>query len=538
MIALDNKYKLCRILVVVMSVLFALFWGTKKQGYYIDENYSYTLSNGTQLGIAIENGKWNDTAPFLDQMISTENENFHFAQACENTANDVHPPVYYIIFHFVSSIFSGVYSKWIGLSINILLLVPMLVVVEKLAYKLSGENKPLTIISVAFFGFSPATISNVLLIRMYLLLSLWVLLFSYLHICDLEREKLSYTKFIIPIAVVGYLGFLTQYFFVIFMFFMVFVYTFYLAVFCRRIKDGFIYGCSMLIALAMAAITWPVCKFHILKGYRGKGAVEQLFNFKDYYSRFRFYLTYLNDQIFGKMLPLFLIVFVLGIAFFIMKFVRASKNGSKFDLKGRSIRFRGIVFLSIVSILDFVVISQIGLQAGEASCRHVFSAYALFLVLIPIGTYEVLRNLCLMFLRLRSNQVAMAGVGVAILLVVISGYINKQVVFAYEGEKVAIEYAEEHPDAKVVVFQKDNGMYDSRIQEFVKYPQVYFASVNDYSTAIDDTVSSADELLVYVSNEGDYEKDCFESIYEQNPKITSATFLWESNYYFNVYLLN
>lgn len=530
----EKRYKLISYVIIVLSIGMSIFFGTKKHGYFIDENYTYTLSNGTQLGIEIKNGEWNDTAPFLEQMISTGDENFHFAQACENTANDVHPPVYYILFHFLSSVFSGIYSKWIGLSLNLILLIPILFVVRNLAYELSGGNTKVTLISMAFYGISPTTISNTMLIRMYLLLSLWALLYAYLHVCDLKRDKLSY-KFLIPAALVGYLGFLTQYFFVVIMFFITFVYAFYLLVFCKRVRDAILYGLSMVLALFLAAVTWPICKFHIFKGYRGKGAVNQILSIGSYYDRTRTYLEYLDKNVFGGLFIPFLVLLLIGILLIVLKCVKGTK------LKDLPIEVKGMILLGISAILDFLVIAQTGLLAGEASCRHMYTAYAIFLVLIPTGLFGILKYLLGKIKRfdaVETERVIYYVLTVFVAVILIAGFAQKQVLFVYEDEKAALDYADEHPDAKVVVFQLDNGMYDSRIQEFVKYPKVYFASVNDLSTAKDETIANADELLVYVSNEGDFEEECFNSIFEQNQKLTKAEHLWDSNYFFKVYLLN
>lgn len=526
-------YIITEAVIIVLSVLLAIYWGNRKQGYFIDENYSYTISNGTQLGIAIKSGEWNDTDAFLDQMISTGDENFHFAQACENTANDVHPPVYYILFHLISSIFTGVYSKWIGLSLNIILLIPILITVNRLAYELSGEDKIISLIATAFYGLAPATMAHTVFIRMYMLLSLWTLIYAYIHVCDLKRDRLSFVKFILPSMITCYLGFLTQYFYVVIMFFITFIYAFYLAVFCHRIKDGIVYGLSILLSLILAAISWPICKFHIFKGYRGKGAVDQLFNFRDYIVRTKEYLSYLNRQVFGGLLVLFVLFLITGVAVIIVRIVNEKKSGTRFIVKSLPLGVRGMILLGMAAVLDFIVIAQTGLLAGEASCRHMYMAYALFMVLVPIGCYMLIRHFAG-----NKKQVWYGAVAVMLAVPIILGYVNRQVIFTYEDEKIANDYAISNPDAKVVVFQSDDGMYDSRIQEFVKYPTVYFASTGDLSTAVDDTIAHADELLVYMPMEGVDEDACLNSIYEQNPGISRATLLWVNNDFFKAYLLD
>ena len=84
----------------------------------------------------------------------------------------------------------------------------------------------------------------------------------------------------------------------------------------------------------------------------------------------------------------------------------------------------------------------------------------------------------------------------------------------------------------------DDGMYDSRIQELLIYPRVYYVSVDDLSTAIDSEIASANELLVYIPVCTDKQEDCFDSIYNQNKKITQADHLWDSNMFFSVYLMH
>ena len=497
------------------------------------EYYLYTLANGTQLGVAIESGKWNDTTPYMSQLVSEGDENFRFGQMYEATASNVHPFLYYALVHFVSSIFTGIFSKWIGLSINILLLIPILIVVKKLAWKLSGENEIITLITMLLCGLSPATMSMTMLIRMYLLLSLWTLWYAYLHVMDLEREKLSVTKFLLPVFICGFCGFLTQYFFVVIMFFITFVYAFYLLVFCRRVKDAVIYGFTALFSLICTYFVWPVSYFHIFKGYRGKGAVSQLKDVAHLGKRLFSHLDYLNTMVFAGTLPVFAILLIAGTVLLLRRVRQLRKQSQKNILRSFSVSTRGIILLSIAAVLNFLILTQLGLLDGITCCRHTYTSYALFLVLLPSCTYKLLTSL-----MPARRQIASACTIAAFLAVLLLGYVEKNVLFLYEGEKVATTYAKEHPDAKVVMFQADNGMYDSRIQELIMYPQVYYISVNDLSTAEDETIANADELLVYMTTQTDDQEACFESIYRQNPKLTQADHLWDSNYFFSVYLMH
>ncbi len=522
--------------VIVVSLLVTAFFGTKKQGYFIDENYTYTISNGTQLGISVDNGTWNDTAKFLGQVVSEGEENFSFGQMYQNAANDVHPPLYYVIFHFVSSVFTGVYSKWIGLGINLVLLLLTLMTVQKLAYRLSGENIPVTVMTLLFFGISPATISNAMLIRMYLLMLLWVLVYADLHVEDFTRDTLSVKKFLIPVFVTGFFGFLTQYFFIIVMFFISFAYAFYLLVFCGRIGHTIRYGCTVLASLIATVFVWPYSKFHIFGGYRGEGAMSQLLDVSQMLKRTSQYILFANDQVFGNLMSFYVIWGLIGAGTLIIALIAGRKAGGKDLVRNFSVPVKGMILLGFAAIMDFLVIAQIGLLGNENSCRHMFNAYGLFTLLIPIGTWMVAKHI---FKEAPKRAAwALELTGAVLLITLLVGYASGQVLFLNESDGHAFDFAAAHPDEKVVMIHKDNGMYDSRIQDCVLYPEVYLVNAAEPEQVRDERVADADELLVYVSSQIKNQEECFEQIYEENPSISQAEFLWDCGNFFSVYLLH
>ncbi|MBR4575066.1 MAG: hypothetical protein IKO16_09160 [Lachnospiraceae bacterium] len=525
-------------MIIMASVCLAIYFGYRKAGMYIDEDYTYTISNGTQLGIAIENGNWNDTAPFMDQLISEGNENFRFSQMYENTANDVHPPLYYIPVHLISSIFSGVFSKWIGLSVNILILIPTLIFVYRLAFLLAGKNSLAALVTTAFYGLSSATMSNAVYIRMYMMLSLWTVIYAYVHVKALDDEaegeaKLSFRRFLLPLLIVGFCGFLTQYFFVVIMFFISFVYAFYLLVFCGRVKDTFIYGFTALMSLVSTAAVWRSSKFHIFDGYRGKGAVEQLFSFHEYAKRLMTYTGYMNRQIFGGLLPLYAVLFAIGNVLIVITIIKLRKDGVKRAIASLPVYVKGMVLLEIAAILDFTVLAQIGIFAPPESCRFLFQAYSIFLILVPVGTIGIAR-------KLMSSNAKLSGASlfVSISVLIVStciGFATDQVLFLYESERSAMEWIDDHPDVPLVLFQNDDGNYDTCIPAYIKYPSIYVASVNEPDSIINDRISNTDELLVYVSTGVEDAQACIDSIIKENPNITKADHVWNSYGWFDVY---
>lgn len=101
----DNKKHICLTLILLFSIILSIAMCSMKSGYYIDEHYTYTLANGTHLGIDITNGEWNDTKSFFDEITISKDSRFSFSQAAKNIADDVHPPLYYFAVNFISSFF-------------------------------------------------------------------------------------------------------------------------------------------------------------------------------------------------------------------------------------------------------------------------------------------------------------------------------------------------------------------------------------------------------------------------------------------------
>lgn len=67
------------------------------------------------------------------------------------------------------------------------------------------------------YGFNPAVYSGVMLVRMYMLLALWILLVTWLHVKSLQERKRGFS-FYLPLMAVVYLGFLTHYYFAVYLF--------------------------------------------------------------------------------------------------------------------------------------------------------------------------------------------------------------------------------------------------------------------------------------------------------------------------------
>ena len=299
--------------------------------------------------------------------------------------------------------------------------------------------------------------------------------------------------------------------------------------FRQRVRDTLIYGITALGSLICTFFIWPVSYFHIFKGYRGTGAFAQFTDASKWTDRFITHLGFLNKMVFGGLLPVFAIILAGGVFLIIRRchYIRRTENKPVMDVL--SVSTKAFILILISDMLNYIVLTQIALIDGVTCIRQYYTAYALFLVLIPVGSYRFLKATKI------PERAAVPITAIMVCVLLVLGHVQKNVLYLYESGKLAKDYAVEHPDSKVVVFQKDDGMYDGLIQDIILYPRVFFASVNDPATARNSEIATAEELLVYLPK--NTEEQCFESIVGQNPGLQYRDHLWDSGG-FSAYLVH
>lgn len=112
-------YWCCIALVLVHLVILAGF-GIQKQGFHEDEYYSYWSSTGR---VSLNPRSAYDVRTGYEiqrQFMVRTGEQFRFAEVIQNQAEDVHPPLYYLILNVIISLFPEHFYKWFGLGLNML----------------------------------------------------------------------------------------------------------------------------------------------------------------------------------------------------------------------------------------------------------------------------------------------------------------------------------------------------------------------------------------------------------------------------------
>ena len=218
-----GKLETKKIYILAMTVLLLaqlgtlLYFGGKKAGFHEDELYTYYSSNKTA-GLFVEDRQWMERDDLRNDFVVLPGEGFRYDVVWQMQSWDVHPPLYYFVFHTVCSLFPEVFSKWLGIGINLLFYIGSYVVLAYCVYTavLYGVSKNeeqekraqgLSFVTCLFWGFSAAVISGVMFIRMYQQLTFFILLCLALHLKAIRKQDFRAVSFLLPLAVTIFLGF-------------------------------------------------------------------------------------------------------------------------------------------------------------------------------------------------------------------------------------------------------------------------------------------------------------------------------------------
>ena len=218
---LSRVFPLCVVLILVCGVcLHFCLW---KSGMFIDEIYTYGLSNSHYMPF-IGHGDHDrieeqiiTREDFFDYLAVTEGEpGFDVGSVYYNQVHDVHPPLYYWILNFCSTLARGQFSKWIGLVPDLILYLSVLVLLYALGMELFSDRLVAAAMTL-LYGLSQVGLSTMLMIRMYVLVTLLTVLLALLAAKELRSPS---GKKELCIGLTIFAGLMTQYYFVFYAFFL------------------------------------------------------------------------------------------------------------------------------------------------------------------------------------------------------------------------------------------------------------------------------------------------------------------------------
>lgn len=512
------------LLILQLSVM--LVYGSKKSGFHEDELYTYYSTNKTA-GLFIEDRTWMEGGKLRQELVVLEGEEFRYQVVKMMQSWDVHPPFYYYLIHTICSLSAGVFSKWQGILVNMIAYVLsflLLAAVVFTALTKDEENQKektiraylLTFLVCLFWGFGSAVISGVMFIRMYQWLTMFVLLCLWLHLRAIKCEDFGIKRFLLPLAVTVFLGFMTQYYYIIF-------HVFLGAGFCilllkhKRFKELFSYAAACAAGLLSAILYYPACLSHIFRGYRGTEAVSEFGKVSNTWERLRFFIGLFNDyEMNGTLYIWLLLLCLLAITF---RYLRGKeKVHARFFTEP-------VGLMSFAAAGYFFTVSKTALLLGETSNRYQLPVYGIICFLLIYGLWFLVEKI---FLERKDEKLQkririMAGILAAVLLLVDgTAMLGGRVFFLYEEEKEMTAYIEANKEVPVIVSYNEAGKdhvwwLSDKLAESEKF---YFVSQQNAQPVDEEQIKESDSVLVYIS-EWEGEEAFLEELIKQNPGFSS-----------------
>lgn len=511
------------ILALVLVCAVGLMFAARKDGMFIDEIYTYGLSNSYYAPYVtdIKGGDLIDKVmtreELTDYLTVGEGDRFAVGSVYYNQTRDVHPPLYYWLFNFVSSLVPGEFSMWPALIFDLVIYLLTLFVLYKLSLLLFG-SRLCAVSAVLIYGLSTIGLSTMLMIRMYVLLTLLTVLLAYL-IARLMRERKAALYPLIALTI--FAGLMTQYYFVFYAFLVCLAYDIY-ALTQRDYKSFWVFSLSALAGALCLVLVFPACIDQLFADalVSGGDAVDKLKNVSQYASRL---VTFARESL-HRMKAWFILAVVLWFNILLRhKTVAAGLRGKKLNY--------GALVLIVPACVSFILVAIV---SPVPEIRYIYNLVPLLVLLaaLPLYVAELADE------KIKSEMRIPIGVAICALCLLEARAMPPDYLYREYRDYDAL--LQEHADAPCV-YVDDN--YFSPIT----YDMLQLMNFDDFlvtndtaSKAMLDYIGDAEETVVFidVSREwaSGYDTEEILTGLEESTGYTQQTALY-SNGFSAVYLL-
>lgn len=427
-----NKQNIFILITIILMCIVMIFFQSQKVGFHEDEGFTISSSvnqdNGLMYAYDVhdlntkEPPQWR-SKEYVTEYVTLSKDNYlNMTSVYLNQAHDNHPPIFYMLVHISAMLFGGKFSIYSVFAVNIIAFVLSCFVIKNILKIMDKEN--ITIPTLLLYGLCMGTISMVIYQRMYMVLTLFILLYFYynakIYMNDFKIEKVD----IVKLGVITILGFLTQYFFA------VYAVGIFIMMIIKMVKEKKTdnlkkYIVSHVVYAILGIALFPPCIYHLLFTSRG---VKNLAN-HNYFANFAKYIEYVKYAFSTKGSTILLFILLI---FLFARIARMRENNKE----------RFIVLLaSIPTAIFFLVTVK---MTSFQELRYImpiipFMAITLYIVLdtlIDIKYKEVIFVVISMFFA-------------------ITGFIFSEPKFLYKNYKEIMDVAEKNKN-KSFVYVYDN----------------------------------------------------------------------------------
>lgn len=518
-----NKVLLISLLLIQTIVL--IYFGSMKKGMHFDECFSYFNTNNS-VGRQAYDRSFVTSSDIMKDFYVKDGEGFNYSYVVELQSYDVHPPLFYLLLHTICSFFPNSFSMWYGLSLNIIYALVTTFFIYLIAERFT-RSKYISFGIALIAAINPGVISNVMYIRMYCLMTIFIVIAVYLHLLMNENDDMNSLslKYIILNSLLAFLGFMTHYFYLAFLFFLEAGFWLPKIIKWKNNYKGIIkYFLSLLAAGGLGILLYPACLGHVNSGYRGQEVKSYMLTFSDFGERISFFMGLINDYIFDN---LFYIIAIIALLLLLTSYYKTKKNGRISPLANTFIE---CIFVPVVG---YFLVSAKGALLGDVTMmRYQLPIYSLVIIsvlLILFGCINYLVN------NSRIKKTIYLCAGVLFLGMNIHGMLNNHVNYLYENQKMMNEIANEHKDEVCIYLYNDEAnkyLLWNDFMELSKFDEVYFVLASNKEEIAEAKIKNAKKLVVFVSslNENDDFNEYVKLIEDNNLNVKNYEKLYDAMY--------
>lgn len=543
---------------VVLAVIFLLgcFFISRKEGYHMDELLSFELANaeftpwivttqpegrlekfvrneiyGDSFGETVanitENVKdvlknrgaskmfsykadvyeepvWIPAEQFRDYITADSRDNFNYLSVYFNVKDDNHPPLHFMALHTVSSVFRGKISPWMGCGINLVLILGICILLMKICREFLFADKEPGIAVCILYACGMAGIATLLLIRMYAMLTFFCMAALYLHMKKKKTGRWKYQNKLLVLVTVC--GFLTQYYFVIFMLFLAGVTVVYL---WRTEKKSLLYYIrTMGISAVLGLCIFPFSVSDVLYSERGVESVQNLGGgFSGLGERLGNFWKIVLEQVLGGGAGTGIFLITVAAALVCWGLVKLGQDRELAKVKKvereKARRSKGspvweYSMICVPCIGYFLVVVKIAPYYADRYLMPVFPLMALLMGIVLRKSLDFLGK----YLKAFGHRGVLTGL--AVLLVAPNLWMTTPA-YLYQGYGLQETMAKEYWDRACLCVYEGVGYYQN-LMEFTHYKETLMVTQEELlSRSRDEVLETEEELVVLMKRNIDRE---------------------------------
>lgn len=523
----NKKYTIISAIAIFIIAIFLCFWITQKQGFHEDEIFSYGSSNykwdsmfqlvgkSDYTNTAIEKyiiaDSFSDTLKNIKYYLQNPQELeelkqqvrdqektvwktkedakeyvtigngdvFNYLSVYYNQSRDVHPPLFYFLVHFVSSIAYGSFSKYIIFAINLVFMLLTCNLIRKI-FELFGK-KTLGIIAMLLYGFSMGAVTTAIFLRMYAMLTFFTIAYLYINLKiwknDFEISKTEKWKLFFTTV----LGFLTQYYFCIFALFTFIIMCIYM-IKKKKYKILRTYIGIHILSAIVGIIIFPASIYHIFFSYRGAGAED---SGKGIIEMLGFYITRMQEAFSIQNFTTYGIVALVAFGF-ILKCAKKIKEKSLKDIFP-------YILIAIPTILYFIVVAKIApTNVGEKpAIRYIMNILPQVVILFVLAITFIFKE----------KKIAYAISILITILISVNGIIYNKPSYLYQGYNEYTEIAEKYHELPFVYTVDNSFTHINSMPEYLIYDKTLILDmsyVNIEFLKQDEVIQNTDKFILSI----------------------------------------